>query len=79
MLGNSTRGLLPLQKHLLYHYCVVPIATYGSRLWFFVRALTKAQVLLLAAMQRKAALWILSAFCTSPTGGIKALAGFFFF
>jgi len=26
-------------------------------------------------MQRKAALWILGAFCTSPTGGIKALVG----
>jgi len=26
-------------------------------------------------MQRKAALWILGAFHTSPTGGIKALAG----
>ena len=30
---------------------------------------------LLAAMQCKAALWILGAFRTSPTGGIKALAG----
>ena len=29
---------------------------------------------LLAAMQCKAALWILGAFCISPTGGIKALA-----
>ena len=32
-------------------------------------------MLLLAAMQHKAALWILGAFCISPTGGIKALAG----
>jgi len=32
MLGNSTRGLLPLQKHLLYHSCVVSIATYSFRL-----------------------------------------------
>ena len=29
----------------------------------------------LVAMQCKAALWILGAFCTSPTGGIEALAG----
>ena len=29
---------------------------------------------LLAAMQCKAALWILGVFCTSPTGGIEALA-----
>ena len=75
MLGNPSRGLLPLQKYLLYHFCVVPIATYGFRLWFFAGASTKAQMLLLAAMQRKAALWILSAFHTSSTGGIKALAG----
>ena len=74
MLGNSSRGLLPLQKCLLYCSCVVPIATYGFRLWFFAGAPTKAQVLLLAAMQRKAALWILGAFHTSPTGGIEALA-----
>ena len=30
---------------------------------------------LLVAMQRKAALWILGVFCTSPTGRIEALAG----
>ena len=53
----------------------MPIATYGFRLWFFAGAPTKAQVSLLAAMQRKAALWILGAFRTSPTGGIEALAG----
>ena len=75
MLGNSSRGLLPLQKHLLYHSCVIPIATYDFRLWFFAEAPTKAQVLLLAAMQCKAALWILGIFCTSPTGEIEALAG----
>ena len=78
MLGNSSRGLLPLQKRLLYRSCVIPIATYGFRLWFFAGAPTKAQVLLLAAMQRKAALWIRGAFCTSPTGGIEALAGFYY-
>jgi len=75
MLGNSTRGLLPLQKRLLYQSCVVPIATYGFRLWYFSGAPTKAQVSLLATMQRKAALWILGAFRTSPTGEIEALAG----
>jgi len=50
MLGNSTKDLLLLQKRLLYRFCVVPIATYGFRLWFFAGAPTKAQVLLLAAM-----------------------------
>ena len=79
MLGNSTRGLLPLQKRLLYWACVVPIATYGFRLWYFSGAPTKAQVSLLATMQHKAALWILGAFRTSPTGGIEALAGLILF
>ena len=50
ILGNLSRSLLPLQKCLLYHSCVVPIATYGFRLWFFAGAPTKVQVLLLAAM-----------------------------
>jgi len=72
ILGNLARGLLPLQKRLLY---IVPIATYGFRFWFFAGAPTKAQMLLLAAMQHKAALWILGAFRTLPTGGIEALAG----
>ena len=75
MLGNSTRGLLLLQKRLIYCLCVVPIATYGFRLWFFAGGPTKAQVSLLAAIQCKAAFWILGAFCTSPTGGLEALAG----
>ncbi|CAA7267579.1 unnamed protein product [Cyclocybe aegerita] len=35
MLGNSTRGLSPKQRRLLYWSCVVPIATYGYRLWYF--------------------------------------------
>jgi len=59
MLGNLIRSLLPLQKQLLYHLCVVPIATYGFRLWFFAGAPTKAQMLLLAAIQYKAALFFL--------------------
>jgi len=75
MLGDSTQGLLPLQKWLLYQSCVVPIATYGFHLWYFAGAPTKVQVFLLATMQCKAALWILGAFCTSPTGGIEALVG----
>jgi len=32
-------------------------------------------VSLLTAMQHKATLWILGAFCTSSTGGIEALVG----
>ncbi|CAA7259601.1 unnamed protein product [Cyclocybe aegerita] len=58
MLGNSTRGLLPKQWHLLYR-----------------SARNKGTMNQLKWMQRKAALWITGAFCTSPTGGLEALAG----
>jgi len=75
MLGNSSRGLLLLQKCLFYHFCVVPIATYSFKLWFFAGAFIKVQVLLLAAIWHKAALWILGTFHISPTSGIEALAG----
>ncbi|CAA7258924.1 unnamed protein product [Cyclocybe aegerita] len=75
MLGNSTRGLSPKQRRLLYRSCVVPIATYGYRLWYLNGARNKGAMNQLKRMQRKAALWITGAFRTSPTGGLEALAG----
>ena len=75
MLGNSTRGLPPLEKRLLYRACVLPIARYGFRLWFFEGAKNKTAFKILTQMQRKAALWITGAFHISPTGGTEALAG----
>jgi hypothetical protein len=75
MLGNSNRGLLPMQKHLLYRTCVLPIATYGYRLWYHNKAKVKGLMSSLSRMQRQAALWIISAFRTSPTGGCEAIAG----
>ena len=38
VLRNSTRGLIPLQKYLLYKICVLSIALYGYQLWFYNRA-----------------------------------------
>jgi len=35
MLGNSSHGILPMQKQLLYRTCILPIALYGFNLWFF--------------------------------------------
>jgi len=35
MLGNSSCGILPMQKRLLYRTCILPIALYGFNLWFF--------------------------------------------
>ena len=39
LLGNSSRGISPIQKCLLYRYCVLPIALYGFQLWFYNKAL----------------------------------------
>ncbi|CAA7271403.1 unnamed protein product [Cyclocybe aegerita] len=75
MLGNSTRGLSPKQQHLLYRSCVVPIATYHYHLWYFDGACNKGAMNQLKWMQWKAALWIMGAFRTSPTGSLEALAG----
>jgi len=74
MLGNSSRGLLPTQKQLLYRMCIVPIALYEFQLWFFKGALTVKNIIELKKMQCKAALWIIGAFCTSLSEGVKAIA-----
>ena len=66
MLGNLLRGLLPLQKRLLYHTCVLPIVLYGFQLWFFKGAPTYFPLQNLQKMQRWAALWITGAFCNLP-------------
>jgi len=39
LLGNSSQGISPLQKHLLYRCCALPIALYGFQLWFYNKAL----------------------------------------
>jgi len=54
MLGNSTWGLPPLEKHLLYRACVLPIAMYSFRLWFFEGAKNKTAFKILTQMQCKA-------------------------
>jgi hypothetical protein len=75
MLGNSFRRLSPRQKHILHRSCVVPIATYGFKLWYYCGSRCKGQVAKLTKMQHHAALWITGAFCTSPGGSAGALAG----
>jgi len=56
MLGNSSRGLLPIQKRLLYRTCVLPIALYGFQLWFFKGIPIVKNITELKKMQRRAAL-----------------------
>jgi len=62
ILGNSSRGLLPIQKRLLYRTCILPIALYGFQLWFFKGAPIIKNITELKKMQQRAALWITGAF-----------------
>ena len=75
LLENSSQGINSLQKCLLYRCCTLPIALYGFQLWFYNRASMSYHMKALNKMQRRAAIWILGAFKTSPLEGIKALAG----
>jgi len=75
MLDNSSRGLLPIQKRLLYRTCILLIALYGFQLWFFKGAPIVKNITELKKMQQRAALWITGAFRTSLSEGIEAIAG----
>ena len=75
LLGNSSQGINPLQKHLLYRCCALPIALYGFQLWFYNRTPMSYHMKALNKMQRRAAIWILGAFKTLPLEGIEALSG----
>ena len=75
LLGNSSHSISPLQKCLLYRYCILLIALYSFQLWFYHRTPLLYLLNALGKMQRKAAIWILRAFKTSPLDGIKAIAG----
>jgi len=75
LLGNSLRDINPLQKQLLYRCCILPIAFYGFQLWFYNKAPLSYHMKILDKIQRRAAIWILGAFKTSPLEGIEAIAG----
>jgi len=75
LLGNSSQGINPLQKRLLYRCYVLPIALYGFQLWFYNKAPISYHMKILDKMQRRAAIWILGAFKTLLLKGIKAIAG----
>ncbi|KAJ3550436.1 hypothetical protein NM688_g5079 [Phlebia brevispora] len=75
-LGNSVRGLTPVDKRRLYLSNVVPLMTYGAALWWdpkwhrqewIVKSLQKAQ--------NRAAIWITGAFRTSPIRAVEMIAG----
>ena len=75
LLGNSSRGINLIQKQLLYRCCALPIALYGFQLWFYNKAPISYYMKILNKMQRRASIWILGAFKTSPLEGMEALAG----
>ena len=73
ILGNSSRGLLPIQKHLLYRTCVLPITLYGFQLWFFKGISTVKNITELKKIQQRVALWITGTFQTSLSEAITGL------
>ena len=75
LLENSSRGINPIQKRLLYRCCILPIALYGFQLWYYNKAPLLYYTKTLNKMQRRAAIWILGAFKTSPSAGIEAITG----
>ena len=75
LLGNSAQGISPLQKCLLYRCCALPIVLYSFQLWFYNKAPISYHMKILNKMQRRAAIWILRVFKTSPLEGIEAITG----
>ena len=73
LLGNSSWGISPIQKRLLYQCCVLPIALYSFQLWFYNKAPLSYHMKTLNKMQRRATIWILGVFKISPSEGIKAI------
>jgi hypothetical protein len=63
-----------MQKCLLYRTCVLPMATYGYRLWYHDKVKVKDLLSFLSRMQHRAALWIIEAFRMFPIGRCKAIA-----
>ena len=75
LLGNLSRGINPIQKHLLYRYYILPIALYSFQLWFYNKASFSYHMKILGKMQRRATIWILDAFKTSSLEGLEAIMG----
>jgi len=73
MLSNSLRGLISTQKRCLYKSCILPITLYSFQMWYYNKTLLSYPFKVLRNMQRRAVLWILGAFLTSPSAGIEAI------
>ena len=75
ILGNSSHGIIPLQKQLLYRCCILPIALYSFQLQFYKHAPLLYSLKALGKMQRRAAIQVLGVFKTSPTEEIEVIVG----
>ena len=75
LLRNLTRGINPLQKRRLYRCCTLSIILYRFQLQYYNKAPIYYHLNILRKMQRRATLWITGVFRTSPTLGVKAIAG----
>ena len=75
LLSNSLRRISPLQKRQLYRCYILSIALYSFQLWFYNKVPLSYHLKLLNKMQRRAAIWILDVFKTSPSEEIEALTG----
>ena len=75
LLGNSSQGINPLQKCLLYRSCALLIALYSFQLWHYNRAPMSYHMKALNKMQRRVAIWILGAFKTLLLERLEVLAG----
>jgi len=73
MLGDSSRGLVPIQKRHLYICYMLPITLYSFQLWHYSKVPLNYPLRILRKIQQRAALWITRAFWTSLTLGIKAI------
>jgi len=74
MHGNSSRGLIPTQKQLLYR-SVLSIILYDFQLWYYNKVPLAYLLKELKKIQRRATIWILGAFYISLSLGIKVVAG----
>jgi len=72
---NLSRGLIPIQKQLLYRSCVLLIILYGFQLWYYNKAPLAYLLKELRKMQRRATIWIFGVFRTSSSLSIKAVVG----
>jgi len=75
ILGNSVQCLNPYQKCFLYRSCVLLIAFYGFQLCYYNHTPLSYPLKMLGKMQRRATIWILGVFKTSPIFSIEAITG----